>query len=549
MAWIDEAEKHTSGPVVLLEIDFHDAGTRKYSIDYIRPIGDPAYKANILKLPAIYNSVGDLMRAFEFSRIAIEFSDTDYEFRTIVEAEGIKNREMRIKVAFPNRSLAAESLTIFVGNIYDWDPLEGLRFVINCEQKSKNMSNKYPDKLVERGDYANAHDDAIGALIPVPWGTISALGLSGDGAFPTLFVDTTVNNEKHLVGLQQAAITVSRVYIDKVLMATPADYTIVTQVIDGKTHTRIHWVGGVNPTEDSVVTCDLVFGARYVCEAIKYFMINFCEYVNGDFNAASYNAAHLIEQNRNFTFDGAFTEKQTLSSLLNAIKDEFELDMWWEPKDGLIHFNYLSSSVDLSTLTHYRDVFDILKGYRPGMQMEKILNYLRYGYNYNYARNYFYNYDHYENTDSQTKHGGIYTDFHGFYFVRSSMVAHDLAARKILRRKDPVAFDTFPLPLKSFADSLAETILITHYEGTGPAGYERRIFQIRKTSFDIDRFINNMVAEDVDAFFGLACILGDATVLPALWINAVGFQRNYCYLCDSVTGQFSDGEPGKQLRD
>ena len=556
MAWIDEAEKHTSSPVVLLEIDFHDAGTKKYSIDFIRPVGAPAYKGNILKLPVIYNSVGDLMRAFEFSRIAVEFSDTEYEFRTIIETEGIKNREMRIKVAFPNRSLATESLTIFVGNIYDWDPKAGLKFVINCEQKSKNMGNEYPDKRVERGDYANAHDDAIGAVIPIPWGTISAQALSGDGACPTLFVDTTVDAEVHLVGLQQAAIAVPRVYIDKVLKATPADYTIdATLIIDGKTHTRILWKPAVRPTADNVVTCDLVYGARNVCEAIKYFMINFCEYIDGDFNAASYNAAHIVEQNRDFTFDGEFTEQQSLSTWLNTIKDEFELDMWWEPKDGLIHFHYLSSSIDLSTLTHYRDVVDILRGYRPGMQVEKILNYLRYGYNYNYAHDYSQNYDHYENTDSQTKHGGIYTEFCDFRFVRSSMVAHDLAARKILRRKDPVMFDTFPLPLKSFADSLAECILITHYEGTGPAGYEERIFQIRKTSLDIDRFINNIIAEDVDAFFGLACILGDATVLPVSWALASGFERNYCYLCAGVTagaetaGEFSDGEPGKELRD
>ncbi|MCK4818639.1 hypothetical protein KA005_22905, partial [bacterium] len=272
------------------------------------------------------------------------------------------------------------------------------------------------------------------------------------------------------------------------------------------------------------------------------------------FNAASYNAAHLIEQNRGFTFNGAFTEKQTLNTILNAIKDEFELDIWWEPKDGKIHFNYLSSSLN-PPVTHYKDTFDILKGYRPGMQVEKILNYLRYGYNYNYAHDYWYNYDHHEDTDSQTKHGGTYTEFFGFRFVRSSIIASDLASRKVLRRKDPVIFDTFPLPLKSFGDDLAEVIKITHFEGMGATGYVQKLFQIRKTSYDIDKFVNSMVAEDVDAFFGLACILGDATALPVLWANAVGFQRNYCYLCAGVTaggetaGEFSDGEPGKQLRD
>ena len=553
MAWIDEAKLHTSRPVALVEIDF-DTDTRKYSIDFIRPIGDSAYKGNILRLPAIYNSVGDLMRAFEFSKIAVEFSDTDYEFRTIVLEEGIKNREMRIKISFPNRSLATETLTVFVGNIYDWDPKAGLKFVINCEQKSKNMGNEYPDKVVERGDYPNAHANALGKVIPIIWGTISQAG----GAFPTLFVDTTDNAERYLVGLQDEDedITVDDVYINGDVQALGVDYTIVRQNIDGRRHTRIHFedVAVPQPTESTVVTCDLTYGARETCEAIKYFMINFCDYVDGDFNDVSYQAAHLIEQNRGFTFNGAFTEKQTLSTILNAIKDEFELDMWWEPKDGKIHFNYLSSCLN-PPITHYKDTFDILKGYRPGMQVEKILNYLRYGYNYNYAYDYWYNYDHHEDTDSQTKHGGIYTEFFGFRFVRSSIIAHDLVSRKVLRRKDPVVFDTFPLPLKSFEDNLAEVVKITHFEGTGADGYVEKLFQIRKTSYDIDKFVNSMVAEDVDAFFGIACILGDATALPVLWPNAVGFQRIYCYLCTGepvvgeTVGEFSDGEPGKQLRD
>ena len=82
-----------------------------------------------------------------------------------------------------------------------------------------------------------------------------------------------------------------------------------------------------------------------------------------------------------------------------------------------------------------------------------------------------------------------------------------------------------------------------------------RLFQIRKTNYDIDRFVNSMIAEDVDAFFGLGCILGDATALPVTWMLANAFERNYCYLCAGVTaggetaGEFSDGEPGKQLRD
>ncbi|GAF91335.1 unnamed protein product, partial [marine sediment metagenome] len=279
--------------------------------------------------------------------------DTDYEFRTLIETEGIKNRQVTIKIVFPNRSLATESLTIFVGNIYDWDPLAGLKFRINCEQKSKNMDNEYPDKVVELDDYPDAHPDALGRVIPIIWGTISQ---ADGGAFPALFVDTADNAERYLVGLQHLGedIEVTKVYINGIEQAV-ARYTIDRTNIEGRRHTRIHFENTADPqpTEATKVTCDLEYGTRETCEAIKYFMINFCGYVDGDFNGDSYDTAHTIEQNRGFTFNGAFTEKQTLSTILNTIKDEFELDMWWEPKDGEIHFNYLSSSLN-PPITHYK---------------------------------------------------------------------------------------------------------------------------------------------------------------------------------------------------
>jgi hypothetical protein len=44
-------------------------------------------------------------------------------------------------------------------------------------------------------------------------------------------------------------------------------------------------------------------------------------------------------------------------------------------------------------------------------------------------------------------------------------------------------------------------------------------------------------------------ILGDELSLPDAWINTTEEQRIYAYLCDEVTGRFSDGENGKKLVD
>lgn len=686
--WISEAVKHTTQPAAVVEIAL-DSGTRKYGVDYIRPIGDPAYKGNILKLPYISNSIGDLVRTFIYSRIEIIFADTDREFRNIIMAEGIKNRQVTVKLLFIDKTTSITALTIFIGNIYNWNPMKDMRFKIECEQKSKNLKNTYPNKVVEATDYANADEWGLGQLIPVPYGTISALGLSGDGAFPCILVDPTQDDEIHLVGLQAyieevtngsfsegdppdnwtaragailsreaggqvgnclmvkeggfanpyargenvdlvagktyefsfyvkkgteetfrayvwhdgvgygvtgnteatgawvphtvtfeatatetstvrlvqmcdaaagttiyfdeayvyEVIGVDRVYIDKGAPKTvDVDYTINYQVIDNKVHTQIYWENGVRPTFEDIVSCDITFGTRNPCEAWKHFLINFCGHEAADFHVASYDAAHVIEQNRGYTFDGAFIAEKELIAHEDQIRDEFELDIWRDPKDGLIHFKYISS---LATPTvHYKDYIDILKGYEPNTQVTKIINYLTYAYNYNYARTYFNNLPYREDTDSQTKYGATYRSQQNFYFVRSTAVALDLAARKLLRRKDSITFDKFPLPIKAFNDNLGDFIEITHFEGKGASGYQQRTFQLRATQDNLDNFSRRETLEDVSNYVGggKAFLMGP-TALPLYAAATAAQKAKYGFCCDEATEQYSNGDEAKRLYD
>ncbi|GAJ15609.1 unnamed protein product, partial [marine sediment metagenome] len=183
MAWLDEAVKYTSRPVALIEIDFSVTDTRKYSVDFIRPQNSTKYKGNILNLPRIYQSIGDIKRSFETSRIEIIFADNDREFRKIVQSQAIKNKEVRIKMSFPNRSLATESYLVFTGWIYDYELMDNFHFRMICENILPNLDNEYPEKRVEKTDYPHADESAIGWIIPVPYGTISGVGLSDTGAY------------------------------------------------------------------------------------------------------------------------------------------------------------------------------------------------------------------------------------------------------------------------------------------------------------------------------------------------------------------------------
>ena len=552
LGWRGKEMLRTTSPIVLMEVDW-SSGTRRYAQTWVH-LGKQ-WKGKILSLPNISSGVGDIKRTFQRGKITVLMDDTDYEFRSLVETEdpGFKNQQVRIYTALPEADYAMELQ--YTGLLYDWRFPDDLVFELSIEERSYNLENKYPDKTVGRSDYANAHDTCLGATIPVPYGTISASGLSNDGAFgwPALanstglaFIDTTTNSEKHLVGRQAAAITVDAVFIDGVEKTVTTHYTVSSSVVDGQTHTVINWVSGVNPTEANLVTADITFGSRGPVEAIYHFLTNFCGYAASDFNTSNYSAALTTEGDRGYTLSGALTEEKTLKTILDDWRDEFELDIYWN-RSGEICWNYLSAIY--SDPTEYNDLLHFLDGFDRDPQVTKIINKLDYGYNFHYGKTYYYDQDTFQDTDSQTKHGGTFRDFKGFRWIRSSSEAVDIASRKIIRFKDPITFERYNLPLPAFPLELTSMIKATHFGGVGSSGHSDRLFQIRAERYNLNRFIKELHVEDADNFSGAACFLGDEGSEAANWGAASDADKEYFYACDRDTGEFSGGDAGKRLLD
>jgi len=554
MSFATEVAKHVNAPVVLVDIYFN-SGTRYYSNTYVN-----VYKGKILNLPQILTSIGDVKRTYEKNRISIIFNDSNYEFRGLEATETVGFRNVRVvaKVGFSDGSTLTTS-TLFDGQIYDYKRLDDLRYQIDIEEKGKNLDNEYPDKRVELTDYPNAHHTALGWVVPIVFGTISANGLSNDGAYgmPSLslqtglpFVKTTQDAEQHLLGIDNSgsgALYAHRVYIDGVLKTEGVHYSVDSWIVDGVRHSYIQWVAGVRPTEVNFISADVEATRQRPVYMIYNFLKAFCGYVTGDFNATSLSYAYTIEAARNYYMDGALWQKATLRSILDSWRDEFEFDLYWD-KNGLICIKYLSVAFD-SGANHYYDYLDILRGYESSPKIDEILNYLKYGYNYNYSKTYFYNYGTKQDTASQTKYGATFKEFKGFYFARASAQAYDIAARKIIRLKDPLCLEKYALPLKTYQNNLTDLIRITHFEGGGSAGHANRLFQLREFNYNLDNFINEALFEDTTNYTGRACILGDGTALAATWAAADADDRQYCYMCSSADGLFSDGESGKMLVD
>jgi len=563
MAFRDVASGHVTDPRIVIEIYFN-SGTRCYSTEYVK-----TYKGKVLNVPEIQSSVGDIRRTYERNKFSIILDDSDYEFRGLEDSEtvGFIGLRVRIRLGFLSDAWATVR-TLFDGKIYDYCRLDGLRYRFDIEEFThKNLYNLYPDYTITRAEYPNAHSTALGLAIPIIFGEISALGLTNDGAFghPSLargtgmpFICTTQDAEEHLIGTSYSTLAIynivfaNRVYKNGILQTLGVHYNVTFRTIDGKRHYYIAWIAGARPVETDLISCDVSVSIQSPITDFTKFLWGHCGYTSpDDFNSTYYIAANAIEVLRGWDLigiPGALWEQKTLHEIMNDFRGEFDLDIFWD-NDGLICYKYQTASYS-SAAQHYKDYLHMIGGeYESNPHGEELINWMKYGYAYNYARNYYYNYAFDEDVASQTKYGATFKKYGGFQMVRSATVAVDLLARKLLRFKAPLIFESYRLPLKSYADMLADPIKITNYQGGGSTGHVNKHFQLRETNYDLTSFTNRVLLEDTSNYTGRACILGDGTVLAATWATADADDRQYCYLCSSVDGKFSDGEPGKMLLD
>ncbi len=574
MTWQSTANKQVTEPVVLIVIDF-SSGPRCYSATVVRSSGhkyntflygegvydgNQIYKNKLLNMPQVVSSIGDVARTYERNKITLIMDDADYEFRTLEDTETVKflNRDVFVSVFFGDDSFLGGQ-RVYTGQIFEWERLDNLQYKFEVEEKSTNLENEFPDVRVDLSDWADADETAIGWSVQIPYGTISAIGLSGDGAFghPSLsqndsgtgllFVDTSNNAEKHLVGMQETIISVPRVYKDGALQTEGGgnDYTIGSTTINGFVFTTIDWETGNNPTSANLISCDIIFGSRRPVEAIQHFLTTFAGYSASDFDSDSFTEAKATEVSRGYDFAGALWQPQVLRTILDNWRDQWELDIFWNPS-GKIQFKYITSAV--GSPNEYNDLLHILSGYKSDIQADELINFIRYGYNKNYAKTYFNNYATVEDTASQTAYGGTRKVFLSLNWTRTANVASDIASRKIIRLKDPATFVSLSFPVRTFTENLANTIKVTHFEGASASGDVDKLYQIRGTNLNLNTFTNEMRLQDSSNFAGQGFILGPDTD-PLLWTAASGAQKDNGYLCDPTTQKFSDGVDGKLLID
>jgi hypothetical protein len=135
-----------------------------------------------------------------------------------------------------------------------------------------------------------------------------------------------------------------------------------------------------------------------------------------------------------------------------------------------------------------------------------------------------------------------------YYCAANATVAADVAARRLLRKKEPERIVTFDTNLRGLASELGDLITVDHNDGIGSAGWTARPLRVLRHSTNPSRYRVRLEALDVDRILQAAFILGDETAIASSWTTATAANKRYGYLANETTGLLSTGDKGKRLR-
>ena len=130
---------------------------------------------------------------------------------------------------------------------------------------------------------------------------------------------------------------------------------------------------------------------------------------------------------------------------------------------------------------------------------------------------------------------------------RNAIAAADIAQRRLRRMKNPPRYVKFKVGLQGLNYEIGDIIKVTHHEGIGATGWFNNPIRITRHEVDPDEYTVLIEGYDMSVLFGSAFILGDRSVLPAAWTSASVAQRQYGYLGNRTTQQFSDGAAAKRV--
>lgn len=533
-----------------------DIALRSYS-----PIDAPSplvfYDGRLISISSLKRGVDDNTGAFSISDMTATIANHDKEISKLLADYFLKNQIVDIYQHFGSEPYA-DKTSIHKVIVEDYS-LEGTSFPVTLKDITrKYFSVKVPRFRCTEEEFTNIHDSAKGRAMQEILGLCSVTGVTAPGAVEAWYIDTV--NFKYLAA-RGSLFAVDEVYSDGELRAEGVDYDIV-YADGGRTY-----IDFVNDQEDNKVTfnCkgyeydtlyDWNSGNGYVQNPIyiQLFLLAFIAEIPWELlDLASFDTLAALFVTNGWDESGHF-----------ILQDETDLD---EALKGLLYtcgnfgfiaidgrFKVVKKSIDdyESTSVRIFDQIDLMRPAKRTYGFQSAVNYIQAIYDFYPAPNQFYG-------SLEDKRESSIDDLEAeiepgsraeFPWTNSLSLIQDRLTEILLKRGYGDNRITFSVSIKWFKRlDLMMNFKFQDLWGlsTTGGGEEGRIYYIISLNYNWTAATIDVEAVDLQWLLRQFFIIGDSSVLPENWSLYSEIQRIFGAVCDSDTGEFDDGEPGKMV--
>jgi len=416
--------------------------------------------------------------------------------------------------------------------------------------------------------YPNIYPEHIGRKMPEIIG--QAILTTGEceniarGAVEAVYVDTSGAPFSYLAA-HGSLNSVTEVFSDGVLMATPGDYTVAYR--DGG-RTYIDFVANQGDRRIAFNATGYMFGpwnsgAGYIqnpAYVILFYLAFIIGVPNADIDIASFDTLATLYNTLGVGTSGKLIIQDTQEAEIVLQELLFSCGAkLWSANDGRLKIEMKDIAAFATNIVIFSQI-DVLEAAERRYNLATAVNSIKSQYDFIPTASFYKGAledelassiaDYEAEMESQTPYNLPWTD--------SAVLIAKRLTDDLLKMGHGDKVIAFPVTIK-WIDTLD---IYTNFRFQDPhglywwdieapemAGEKGRYYYIISLEADYQSQIINIEAVDLQWLLRQYAILGDEDLLAPLWADAGENERIYEYLADETTGEFSDGEPCKILID
>ena len=245
----DEARAQTPRLYPVLELAA-PSGTIRYAPEAVASAVGGQASARIMRCGSVAQAIDLSSPRLNPMELNVELADTDRQFAALHASyrNSLRGSAATVRVLSP--AVAYQDAPVMFSGILDSYEQSAAVWRLRLRTDDIALRNtEVPRVTINRGDWTNAHADALGQTAAINYGTHCSENLSNKGMLPTLYVDTV--GFRYVVGIGLMA-NVTAVYKDGVRQTT--GYAITNETRNGRTWTLVDFTADQG---SAAITVDL----------------------------------------------------------------------------------------------------------------------------------------------------------------------------------------------------------------------------------------------------------------------------------------------------